>query len=142
MKTLVDADSYFKGDTDAPLGVVRRAWPHHLARYSDPEGFEGSITAEARLEHGRWIVDCPLGCGGAQFASKAHKKFFCVDCLHRGPNEEGSKAEGRWVRVKFPRDLDDIEEEILLRKKDQHRNWKPGESIDQLRGERLAMEGR
>lgn len=132
----VDADRAYRNEAHlpAPLRLVRQAWPHHLADYREPAGIAVGITAKARIEHGRWIVDCPFGCNGAQFASKQTRLFFCVDCLHSG------KAEGRWIAVKFPDDIDAIEAELMLRPQPLTRNWFPHETLDDLRVERIDQE--
>ncbi len=140
---MIDADNYFgsgrHNDVDdyrlsAPERIVRRAWPHHLAPFKEPKGVARDVKAHARIEHGRWIVDCPFGCGGAQLASKLHPQFFCVDCLHR------DRAEGLWVAVVFPKNTDAIEAELVLRPHPVNRNWFPGETVRQLRSEREIRE--
>ncbi len=134
----VDADTGYPagpGDApEAPARILRRAWPHHLAAYREPVGFATDIVARARLEHGRWLVDCPLpGCAGAQYASKTHRQFHCVDCLH-----QATPAEGRWIRVKWPANVLEIEEALAERDRPGNRNWIPGETVAALRAQTRA----
>lgn len=145
MPKLLTADVLNSRDTlAAPDALVARAWPHHLASFAPPEGFAPRTVAHAEVNHGRWIVRCPFSrennydppCDGAQLASEAHKRFFCVDCLH---GEERS-ARGRWLRVVWPEDATrrEIERLLLERRYVENRSWKPSETPDDLRSENSA----
>ncbi len=116
----------------APEAIVERVWRVGLGRPAPSSG--SSTTAEARIEHGRWIVDCPY-CKGAQFASKADRRFFCVDCGH-----EATSDEGRWLKVAWPRNPDEIEQELVRRPNVVNRNWKAGETVASLRNEFSAAQ--
>jgi hypothetical protein len=80
-------------------------------------------TVEARVEHGRWLVDCPVdGCAGAQLASDSDRRFVCVECA-AGPFE-----------VEWPLDRDEIEAALNVRPAP-NRNWLPGETVADLLAE-------
>lgn len=118
-----------------PESIVRRAWPVHRGiPYREPDGVSSDYTARAEVNHGRWVVPCPF-CPGAQLASEDDHRFFCVDCLHAG------RAEGRWLRVVWPRHRDAIEEVLAVRP-EVNRNWVPGETVEDLRAEQRREEKR
>jgi hypothetical protein len=81
------------------------------------------------VNHGRWIAECP-DCRGAQVAARSDPRFFCVDCLN-------AWCGGRWVRLVWPPDASDIEA-LLLKRETHHRNWSPGESVNDLLAENVA----
>lgn len=114
--------------------VVDRFWRHHerpghplKGRW--PAGVHPTLTAQAYVSHGRWVVDCPHGCGSAQYASHSDLRFFCADC--------GNQGTGEWVTVEWPADRDGIEAELLLRPDPATRNWRPGETVEQLAAENV-----
>lgn len=90
------------------------------------------VEAHARLDHGRWVVDCPA-CPSAQLASFEDRRFFCTDC-------HNAAAGGAWVPVRWPpaNQLEAVEAELELRPADATRNWRPGESVDDVRAENAA----
>lgn len=88
-----------------PKGVARKAVP-------------------VMVNGGRWIVRCPF-CPSAQNASKLDHRFFCVEC---GNIDVG----GKWVKVIWPDDWEQIEIALFRRPKMQYRNWLPGETLDDL----------
>jgi hypothetical protein len=100
-----------------PVLLVRRAWPHQKAPFQMPEGL-ATVSAHAEVNHGRWIVFCPF-CAGAQMASAADHRFFCVDCLHELPK----KCRGKWLPVIWPKNREDIEVVLLERPGIENRNW-------------------
>lgn len=57
----------------------------------------GTGTVAARIDAGRWVVDCPL-CLGAEVVSRSVPIFFCLSC---GMASDG----GRIRRVTFPADI-------------------------------------
>jgi len=113
-----------------PEAAVFRWWRHSVGvpapqqrqmRGSWPTGLAEGPLAEARVDHGRWVVDCPFpGCNSAQFASKTDHRFFCVDCS--GPDR-------LWVPVVWPDDIElaAIEAALSLRPEISTRSWEsPG----------------
>ena len=80
----------------------------------------------ARINHGRWRVDCP-GCNSALVISLSDLVFMCVECANAG-------NEGKWFRVTIPANRKAIETELLKRPwngrnpaEAVNRNWEPGE---------------
>lgn len=91
-----------------------------------------ATVALARVNHGRWIVDCPF-CPSAALVTPDDPRFFCVECGN-------AAAHGRWAKVIFPDDVDAIEQTLEPRPA-ALQNWEPGEDVDALRvenDERLA----
>jgi hypothetical protein len=76
----------------------------------------------ARVDHGRWIGDCPF-CPSAQLVSPSDPRFFCPDC----------KNDGRgFVKVVFPRQLESIEAALEKRPAAATRHWNQGETVRDL----------
>jgi len=88
--------------------------------------FTKSELAVAYISEGRWVADCPMGCGGAIIVTPSDPVFLCMEC--------GSG----WHTVVFPsvsrRRL--IEKALLKRPLSglipKSRNWLPGETVGQL----------
>lgn len=112
--------------------VVRAAWPHpDVAPFTPPAAHKATAqhAARVRVNHGRWVVDCP--CGGAQLACRTDHRMFCVDCL----NEH---VAGAWVPVVWPANVEQIEGILGVRPVDLQ-NWDPIESVEQLRAENRIL---
>lgn len=61
----------------------------------------------ARVDDGRWVVDCP-NCNSALMTSSEWSVFVCAEC--------GSpETEGRFYGVAYPKDREKIERLLLLR---------------------------
>jgi len=96
----------------------------------------GNTTGEvaARINHGRWLVDCP-GCNSALVVDLSELVFMCVEC--------GNAAnDGKWFQVTVPKNRKAIETELLKRPwngrnpaEAVNRNWQPGETITMLKQE-------
>lgn len=85
----------------------------------------------ARVNHGRWIGDCPdFACGGAEFVSFENPVFFCCACRNAmvGSDYLPVDEPGPGVRQ-------EIEAYLRARPQPQSRNWHPGETVAQLRDE-------
>jgi hypothetical protein len=129
-------------DHSAAEAVVYRHWRHKPGTVAAPQvgelkgawpaGIHDSVRAAAYVNHGRWCVDCPFGCGSAQYASRNDHRFFCIDCGHNGDH--------RWVEVLWPSELEisTIESALSARPDPTTRNWRPGEPIVQLVAENEA----
>lgn len=93
---------------------------------------QGRIAA--RVNQGRWIVECPnAGCGGALCVSSRAPYFLCYEC---GSPENG----GQWYNVHFPPQKTAIERLLLLRPaknpwEADSRNWYPSETVEELSSE-------
>lgn len=138
-------DRYFAApdqpDHSPAEAVVWRFWRHHSEAPAPlrlqlkgrwPDGVHDQLVGRAYVNHGRWCVDCPHGCGSAQYASRTDRRFFCVDCSNRG--------DGRWVPVVWPSDLEisTIEAVLSARPDPRSQNWRPGELIQDLIAENKA----
>jgi ribosomal protein L37AE/L43A len=103
-----------------------------------PEPTAGNTSGEvaARINHGRWLVDCS-GCNSALVIDLAQLVFMCVEC---GNNHNG----GKWLAVTVPANREAIEAELLKRPWSGrnpasaiNRNWEPGETVAMLRQENI-----
>jgi len=100
----------------------------------DPTAGNTSGEVAARINHGRWLVDCP-GCNSALVVDLSELVFMCVEC--------GNAANGgKWFAVTVPRNRAAIEAELLQRPWNGrnpasaiNRNWEPGETVATLRQE-------
>ena len=74
-----------------------------------PEPTAGNTSGEvaARINHGRWLVDCS-GCNSALVVDLSELVFMCVECGNAG-------NEGKWFNVIVPRNRKAIETELLKR---------------------------
>jgi len=77
------------------------------------------VTAHARVDWGRWIVDCPW-CTSAQNASREDHRFFCVECGN-------AAVRGQWITVIWPDENDLVQVEMLLSMRPSRDNqfWTP-----------------
>lgn len=101
------------GDTSPPSGKKR-------AREKVP----------ARVNHGRWVVRCPVdGCNGAELA-REDGLFFCCECRN-------ADIGGDYRVVVFPAQREEIERVLRLRPAPATRNWE-GETVEALKAESLA----
>jgi len=101
-----------------------------------PEPSEDNISGEvaARINHGRWLVDCS-GCNSALVVDLSELVFMCVEC--------GNAAnDGKWFTVTIPTNRKAIEAELLKRPwngrnpaEAVNRNWEPGETLAMLKQE-------
>ena len=64
-------------------------------------------SVKARVDDGRWVVDCP-NCNSAMLTSSKVDMFICAEC---GSPDVG----GRWRRVEYPEQREEIERLLLLR---------------------------
>jgi hypothetical protein len=111
-------------------------WVHHAPNVVSMANLGASIAPDASVpvsvNHGRWVVDCP-DCAGAQLACRTDHRFMC--------NVWGNVVFGGLSRgVDGPADADRIEA-LLLQRRPANQNWVPGETVDDLLGENLAVLG-
>jgi len=101
-----------------------------------PDPTEANIFGEvsARINHGRWLVDCP-GCNSALVVDLTELVFMCVECGN-------SNNDGKWLKIILPKNRKAIEAELLKRPMNGrnpaeavNRNWEPGETVAMLRQE-------
>ena len=90
-------------------------------------GIDESPPLKARINHGRWLVDCE--CGGAELAFEAGI-FMCLSCYN-------ATHKHQYRRFVFPKSRHAIET-ALLQRVEINRNWFPGESLTKLKAENEA----
>ena len=104
---------------------------------SDPTRRNTSGEVAARINHGRWIVACPV-CPSAVVVDLSKLVFMCVGCGNTGNG-------GQWFAVTVPPNRKAIEAELLKRPRNGrnpaeaiNRNWEPGETVGALQRENAA----
>lgn len=116
---------------------MRLLGPVQMLRVKSLDGFQRKVAALARalevqypagvyiarVEHGRWIADCPCGAGVA--VHPTWSETGCLEC-------------GRWWPVMVPSEWDAIESVLLARPKRDTRNWLTLETVEKLRAENVA----
>lgn len=90
---------------------------------------EHRVTAPqmALVNHGRWIIHCPCGSGVAVDVDLPEARCFGCGAIY--------------TSVTFPPDRVAIEAELVKRDRFDARNWLPGESVDDLRADRVVHQG-
>ena len=95
-------------------------WTEHKTqrRIGPPDGYVIGQRAYARIDHNRWLADCP--CHSAQVVSPADARMACTECGYG------------WVALIFPEDVAAAEASVaqLL---PHERNWLHPD--DPLRGQ-------
>lgn len=76
---------------------------------------------KARVDAGRWIVDCDCGAGNS-----THPEWGIALCYGCGAVRE---------KVKFPKEWKGVEKELLRRPETVTRNWLSGETVAALKRE-------
>jgi hypothetical protein len=114
------------------LGAAAQAGAVPPARENE---IANGMRAQAKINHGRWVIECPLNdpatggrCGGAQLAHPVDHRFYCITCLNYDVG-------GRMVGVDWPAKPGELAVEVLRRPLVSTRNWEPRESVSDLRGE-------
>lgn len=85
--------------------------------------------AQTRVNHNRWIVDCP-DCGGAEFLWPENL-MMCANCWNQGVG-------GLWRRVEIPDNGNEIETVLKARPVPATRNWERHETVAHLKRENQA----
>lgn len=93
-----------------------KPWPKPVGHSADPQ-----LAASAHVNHGRWLVACPFGCGEHQHASETDRRFFCFTCRNQ-------PVGGVSVPVVWPDERDQVEAHLLARPSERNRNWWPHEA--------------
>ncbi len=88
------------------------------------------MNVYAYVNHGRWVADCPLGCGCAAIVQPGQP----FDCRSRGG---GFCCDALGSPVVCPPDALAIEH-VLAGRPTPNRNWYVGETVDALRAENVA----
>ncbi len=89
------------------------------------------VKAQARVDAGRWLADCPNpDCQGAEYVSFEHPFIFCHECRNGAVGNQLIE-----ITVPAPGLRADIETYLLARPVPATRNWFPHESVRDLREE-------
>lgn len=91
-----------------------------------PQKVSAKVILQARVDHSRWIVDCPdPNCRGATMADIDDPRFYCFSCHNKAVG-------GDWLPVQFPAEREAIEKMLMERPAEGVRNWRPGETVADL----------
>lgn len=119
----------YPGPNLASVREVRAMWERILVERSAAEGRtitlrQTGVTVAARVDHGRWLVDCD--CGDAALAWPDHGEAACMGC-------------GAVCGVEFPpADVVAKAEAVLAARPGRNRNWRPDtETVGDLQAENL-----
>jgi hypothetical protein len=85
---------------------------------------EDATPCLARVDMGRWIIDCACGAGNAVHPDWAFAACPACGAIHR--------------TIAYPNDRDDIERVLDERSHQWQKFWRPGETVETLRAENLA----
>ena len=118
-------------------GVDYHAWIRRTASGNGmrPPGENGVTDGEdvrAYINCGRWLAECP-DCHGAQVISDQTRDFWCLHCGN-------ASIDFKWRHIRMPRTRQSIQAVLILRlaaRSDRAltRNWKPGETVGDLKAE-------
>jgi len=108
--------------------VARVGW---RAPISPDQAFAADVgpvgtAVAAYVSHGSWVVECP-DCAGAQFACPDDHRFMCNECAN-------ALNGGLWRPVIWDKQRAKIEA-LLQNRPRENQNWRPGETLDELRAE-------
>jgi hypothetical protein len=95
---------------------------------------EDAPPAVARVNHNRWIADCPDCDGAVDVWRDGPTAMLCPGCLN-------AVVGHRWRPVAMPGDVAGIEDALMDRALPATRNW-IGETPTMLRAEQTRKEGR
>ena len=95
------------------------------------------MKLQARVNHGRWLADCPQ-CGGAEIARP--DRLFKCQSGYTGFNGEPVMC-GFTAEIEFPNEKAVIES-LLGSRSIQNQNWLPGETLAHLMKENTEHEGK
>ena len=119
---MITANEFFKMTFEnyKQMVIIPAMMMNHLPVTEDIDG----KPLYAYVNHGRWIVKCE--CGGAEKAWE-EGYFMCMSCFN-------SANRHKYRLSVFPEDRKQIEE-LLIDRPLVNRNWKAGETIEQLKTE-------
>ncbi|MDX2520598.1 MULTISPECIES: hypothetical protein [Streptomyces] len=100
----------------APAELVFRWYEERVQRrVRPPDGFVIGQKTYARINHNRWLADCP--CGSAQVVSPADPRMACTECGYG------------WIVLVFPEDVTDVEASVANDLPHLRNWWHPGDPI-------------
>lgn len=103
--------------------------------YLAPTGDAKKPRVEAHINHDAWLADCPF-CGTVQHASTTDPRFYCAGCCNQN-------VDRHLIPVVFPKNAEQIVQQLELRPLPKFRSWHPGESVKdlQLQDEQAIAQG-
>lgn len=93
-----------------------------------PESTALDEAIEAFVNDGRWVVQCPDCRSGQLVDPETIERFFCIECLNE-------RVDRQWVPVRYPAEVEEIEAALSVRVLWERMNWRPGETVEDLRRE-------
>ena len=93
-------------------------------------------TSPARVNHGRWIVDCPAT--DCYAALRATGDTALCDCRDESVCDHPEIPHDLVFLVEWPADADEITRILDLRPTRPNRNWWPGETLEALKAENVT----
>jgi len=128
LKTLTSQTDARRVGVEQHILNTAARWRHAVQRAVDRE----AAPVAARVNHGRWIAECPACAGGAEMVDPAEPILFCMNCGNRDIG-------GAYRAVAFPGPaMMAAIEELLADRPEQHKNWEPGEDAAVLVAENVA----
>lgn len=116
--------TFLKTDFAGYLDLLRRQAEADKATVPPLTSIADGADVAARVDHGRWIVQCP-DCQGAAMVWPDQPLYLCRGCWN-------AMVGGRWRRVSLPTNRDEIEAALAIRPLEKTRHWRPGESVMDL----------
>lgn len=111
---------------------LEKFWPR-FGSSPMPQSVRESPVVEARINHGKWIADCPAeSCPGAELVVVSDPRFFCMSCDNRD-------FDGQWLRVQLPAEWDQISRILGDRPWPTIQHWSPGETVSDLLDENRSL---
>lgn len=122
---LIDAQALYMVPTPAALAIK---FAQKMRQRGTPVRASDEVLV-ARVDHGRWLADCPACNAGIALTPGVAEAFcFGAGCAHHFTN------------IVWPSDeaIDEIERTLRARPKVPTRNWWPTETVHALRAENRA----
>ncbi len=94
------------------------------------------MKSPARVNHGRWIADCPAT--DCYAALRVHGETAVCDCRDDNVCDHPAIPHDLVVMVEWPPDADEITRILDLRPKRANRNWYPGETLADVKAENVS----
>ncbi|MBE4790670.1 hypothetical protein HW846_46360 [Streptomyces sp. NE06-02F] len=122
---VVRAETFYQPSHPQPPGawaliapaerVIRWYEDRVQRRVRPPDGFVIGQKAFARINHNRWVADCP--CGSAQVVTPADPRMACTECGYG------------WLALVFPEDVAAVEESVVDKLPHLRNWWHPDDPV-------------
>jgi hypothetical protein len=125
-------ESYFGPDVTLTEHAVHN--PNSVQDYTPPaSGVSSDRTTTAYVSGGVWVARCPeAGCRGVEMVRFSDRQFFCCECRNASVGHHP-------ILVELPDEhvAETVDRILELRPVPASRNWRPDESVDDLKRENL-----